>query len=146
MNIKEVMNQNKIRTKMKTTTKQITILKRTFAIIFLSVLIITGIYSQKSMGQGIFINTNHFRKSLPDLLDDWSKNSDCINYIIIGTKHQNITEEAIDEEMKIEDWMLNEFNINTGKEGLLKDDVVKEEEMEIEDWMLNVSHWLVANK
>jgi len=131
---------------MKTKTKQPAILKRTYTVILLSVFMITGIFSQKSASQGLYLNTSNFKKSLPEVLDNLTRKSDCVLNMSTGTSNQNTYEEAIDEEMNIESWMLNEFSINPCKKSIIKDEPVKEEEMQIEDWMLNADQWLTASK
>ena len=75
-----------------------------------------------------------------------NSNPDCANDIAAGTKFKSNYEEAVDEEMIIEDWMLQEFNVNPVNKNMIKDEAVQEEEMEIEDWMLNIDHWLAVLK
>jgi hypothetical protein len=131
---------------MKTLTKQPKILKRIIAVIMLSVFMMAGMFSQKSNSQGLLINSNDLKNSIPEVLDNWTKKPECVMNLSSGSRIHMNYEEATDEEMNIEDWMLEKFSIETVDKPVMKDEPVKEEEMQIEDWMLNVDHWLVATK
>ncbi len=131
---------------MKTLTKQPKILKRLSAVIMLSVFMMAGMFSQKSNSQGLLINSNDLKKSIPEVLDNWTKKPECVMNLSSGSRIHMNYEEATDEEMNIEGWMLEKFSIETIDKPVMKDEPVKEEEMQIEDWMLNVDHWLVATK
>ena len=48
--------------------------------------------------------------------------------------------------MGIEDWMLNDFDTDPDKSNTLLEEDAIEEEMKIEDWMLNADNWIVSAK
>jgi hypothetical protein len=129
---------------MKTLTKQPKILKRIIAVIMLSVFMIAGMFSQKSVSQGLLTNGSSIKKSIPEVMDNWTKKPECTMNLNSASRIHNAYEEAVDEEMSIEGWMLEEFSVKDVENTIIKDEPVKEEEMQIEDWMLNVDHWLVA--
>jgi hypothetical protein len=131
---------------MRTLTKQPKILKRLIAAILLSVFMIGGISCQKSMSQGLLIDGVLLKNSIPGALDNWTKKPECKMNLYSGSRMHNTYEEATEEEMNIEGWMLEEFSVKDIDNTIIKDEPVKEEEMQIEDWMLNADYWLVASR
>jgi hypothetical protein len=131
---------------MKTLTKQPKILKRIIAVIMLSVFMMAGMFSQKSNSQGVLINSSDFKKSIPEVLDNWTKKPECVMNLSSGSRIYNVYEESVEEDMNIEGWMLEEFSVKDVENTIIKDEPMKEEEMQIEDWMLNIDHWLVATR
>jgi hypothetical protein len=157
---------------MKTPIKPAVNLKRASLIILLLMFVIIGIQSQKSIHYSFYCNTDSFKKALLKIinLNDQDEIYDYTYYPVInepGSKilavidnmlitvevitdinieNQNIMEEENEEEMELECWMLNDFNIKQCVSERTADEEVKEEEMEIEDWMLNADNWIVATK
>jgi hypothetical protein len=157
---------------MKTPIKPAINFKRTSLIILLLMFVIIGIQSQKSVNYSFYYDTDSFKKALlkiikfddqgiiyeytyfPVINEPDSKISPVIYNMPINieaisgvnTENQNIMEEENEEEMEVECWMLNDFNIKPCASVRTIDEEVKEEEMEIEDWMLNVDNWTVASK
>ena len=131
---------------MRTLTKQPKILKRIIAVIMLSVFMMAGMFSQKSNSQGLLINSSDLKNSIPEVLDNWTKKPECVMNLSSGSRIHMNYEEATDEVMNIEGWMLEKFDIETIDKPVMKDEPAKEEEMQIEDWMLDVDHWLVSVK
>jgi len=59
-----------------------------------------------------------------------------------GLINELFSRDVIEDEMLVEDWMINEFNIN---DDLTNDTQENEEEMEVEEWMTNSLHWEKSN-
>jgi len=157
---------------MKTPIKPAVNLKRASLIILLLMFVIIGIQSQKSINYSYYYDTDSYKKALlkiiklndqndmykytyyPMLNEPDSKILPAMDNMFIpveantdiNIENQNIMEEENEEEMELECWMLNVFNIMPCVSEITHDEEVKEEEMEIEDWMLNADNWIVATK
>jgi hypothetical protein len=156
---------------MKTPIKPAINFKRTSLIILLLMFVIIGIQSQKSIDYSFYYDTDSFKKALLKIIkfDDQDKIYEYTYYPVINeldskfltvidnmlitlevvpdinTENQNIMEEEKEDEMEVECWMLNDFNIKPCALERNIDEEVKEEEMEIEGWMLNIDNWEVAS-
>jgi len=155
---------------MKTPIKPAINLKKASLIILLLMFVIIGIQSQKSLSYSFYCDTDSFKKALlkiiklndqdeifeytyyPMISEPESRILAVIDNVLItvevltdiNIESQNTMEEENEEEMEVECWMLNDFNIKLCVSGRTLDEEVKEEEMEIEDWMLNTDKWMVS--
>lgn len=157
---------------MKTPIKPAINFKRASLICLLLMFVIIGIQSQKSRNYSFYYDADSFKKALLKIieLNDQDEIYEYTYYPMISKpestilavldnmiitvevltdtdiESQNILEEENEEEMEIECWMLNDFNVKQCLKGRTLDEEVKEEEMEIEDWMLNADNWIVSAK
>ncbi len=157
---------------MKTPIKPAVNLKRASLTILLLMFVIIGLQSQKSINYRFYCDSDSFRKAFLRIIkmneqheiDEYAyytvDNEPDIKilpitdnmYITIevvtgiSAESRIIREQAKEEEMEVECWMLNDFNVKRRNIDLSVDEVVNEEEMQIEDWMLNPDKWVTASR
>jgi hypothetical protein len=160
--------------KMKTPIKPAVNLKRVFLIVLMSMFVIVGIQSQKSVRYSFYSDSNILKELFANLqifnLQDeileygYSPVINEPNYKVYAladnivltievltdanTANMNTLKEENEEEMEVECWMLNDFHVKPCKSDKSLDEETgkeeAEEDMEIEDWMLNMDRWAVA--